>query len=185
MSLKLDGVAKDAVLDADKINNGVWIHLDSAKMNDEGEYPPMYLHGDKTKPQRALVRSRRCQAIKDAEEKRQKAGFVKMRVAPKKEKDRVIVESSILPPEEHFAIILVALDNFGADGGIQQVDPADAKMIHEMSEYDGIVEQIRQACFDDTNYLAGPETEAGNASPPPPSMTKATAPTESGQASEN
>lgn len=167
MSLKLDGLSDEAVLDDAKINNGVWIHLESASSDPTTGLPvPLYLGGDQSKPQRALVRSYRCKAIKEAEAKLQKDGFVKVRLAKKKERDGVIAESSALKENVRFSLMLVALDNVGKGGGVQQVEPQDAMEIHASSAYDNIVQQVREAAYDDSNYLAGADTEAGNASTP-------------------
>lgn len=164
MDIKLDGLAKEATLDEDKVNNGVWIQLDSTIMDDEGRFPPLCLNGDPNKPQRAKVRSYRCKAIKDAEAERQKTGFVRIRLAKKKDRDSVIAESSILPEAERFSYLLVALENFSAAGGVQAVSREDAVAIHGMTALDSIVEQIRQAAYDDDNYMATAETPAGNGS---------------------
>lgn len=166
MELQLDGLSQDAVLDDAKVNGGVWVHLDSASIDAEtGQPSPLYLNGDEAKPQRALVRSWRCKAIKDAEAARQKSGFVKIRVAKKKDRDGVIAESSILPEADRFSYFLVALDNFGKAGGVQQVSTEDAKAIHSMSSMDSIVQQIREAAYNDDLFVAGEETDPGNASP--------------------
>lgn len=177
--LKIEGLdlgGAEPELDADKINNGVWIHFDSAIMNDDGDYPPLYLKGDTSKPQRALVRSYRCKAIKEAEKEQQKLGFTKIRVAKKRDKDGVIAENSILSDETRFSLFLVALENFGANGGEQRLTPPQAKAFFAATEMDNFVQQIREAAYDDKNYLAGPETEAGNASAPSQTAQKTTAP---------
>lgn len=182
MDIVIDGLAKEAMLDEEKVNNGVWVHLDSAVMDADGQYPPLYLGGDTTKPQRALVRSYRCKAIKEAEQKRQKNGFVKIRMAKKADRDGVIAESSILPEADRFALLLVALDNFGKAGGVQQVSEADAKALHGMTAMDSIVEQIRQAAYDDDLFMATVDTPQGNGSAastmtkptPPPTQTAET-----------
>lgn len=170
MELKLDGLAKEAVLDEDKVNEGVWIHLDSAATDQAtGQTKPLFLKDAEgndlpDKPQRAKVRSYRCKAIKDAEQQRQKDGFVKVRLAKKKDRDNTIAESSILPEAERFGYLLVALDNFGAEGGVQEVSQADGQAIHGMSAMDSITQQIREAAYDDDNYLADGATKPGNVS---------------------
>lgn len=166
MNLDLGGVGKDAVLDANKVNNGVWTHLLSAETDPEtGQQKPCYLNGDERYPQRALVRSYRCQAIKDAEEAKQKKGFVKIRLAKKKDRDNTIAESSILSEKERFTHLLIALENVGSAPGIQHILVEDAKALHGMSEYDSWVQQIRETAYDDSEYAATSETEAGNGSP--------------------
>lgn len=175
--LQLDGLSKAAVLDADKVNNGVWVHLESAALNDDGVPELLYLNGDTTKPQRALVRSYRCQAVKEAEAARQKSGFVKIRLAKKSERDGVIAESSILPEADRFSLLLVALDNVSAAGGIQQVDAESAKKIHGMSAYDTLVQQVRETAYDDGLYVATADTPAGNASTSAPAAKPAPAST--------
>lgn len=164
--LQIDGLSHEALLDEDKVNNGVWIHLDSAATDpDTGMPTPMYLGGDEAKPQRALVRSYRCKAIQDAEQKLQKDGFVKIRLAKKKEKDRVIAESSILSPARRFSLTIVALENFSAGGGVQQVTPEQGAWFYGESSMAAIVEQINAASYDDDNYLASAATAAGKPSP--------------------
>lgn len=176
MELQLDGLAKEAVLDEDKVNNGVWVHLDSATPDpDTGLPTPLYLRGDPSKPQRALVRSYRCRAIKEAEAERQKSGFTKIRLAKKKDRDGVIAESSILPEETRFSYFLVALDNFSKVGGVQSVSQQDAEAIHGMTSMDNIVQQVREAAYDDALFAASEATPEGNASTSPPKPTATTA----------
>lgn len=166
MELKIDGLAKEAILDAEKVNNGVWIHLDSVAPDPEtGQTYPVYLNGDPEKPQRALVRSNRCDAIKVAEDLMRKKGFTKIRLAKKKERDDVISENSMLKNDEHFSLILVAFDNLSAAApGIQQVSKADALEVYKMTKLAHIVEQVRSASFEDDLYLETEDTPAGNAS---------------------
>lgn len=170
MQIKLDGLSKEAILDEDKVNNGVWIHLDSAATDPvTGKSMPLYLRDSDgnailSKPQRAKVRSYRCRAIKEAEAKRQKDGFVKIRLAKKKDRDDTIAESSILPEADRFGLLLVSLENFSAAGGVQDVSPEDGMAIHGMSQMDSIVQQIREAAYDDDNYLATESTAPGKGS---------------------
>lgn len=177
MSLDLSGVAKDALLDEAKINDGVWVHLDSPDRDPETGAPiPMYARKpdgsqDLSRPQRALVRSHRCKAVKEAETKRQKTGMVKFRLAKKKERDDVIAESTILPKDMYFSLVLVALDNFGKAGGRQDLDADAAKQLYAMSDYDHIVQQITETSYDDEPYKAGPGTDAGNGSESSTSVT--------------
>lgn len=166
MDIKLGGLEKAAVLlDEDKVNNGVWVHLESAETDPEtGQTWPLYAGEGTDKPIRAKVRSYRCKQLKDLEASRQKTGFVKIRVAKKKERDGVIAENAIIPEDERFSYLLVALENFGEDGGVQQVSEADAKTMHGMTSLDDIVAQIREAAYDDELYLATPATPAGKSS---------------------
>lgn len=167
MKINLTGVPKEAILDANKVNNGIWVHLESSEVDpDTGETYPLYLDANTAYPQRALVRYYRCQRIKQAEEAKQKQAMTKMRAAPKKEKEKVAVENSILPEKERFGLVLVAFENVGAEPGIQYVDPEDAAEIFGMSEYEGWVQQIRDVSMEDAKYAATSDTEAGNASPP-------------------
>lgn len=176
MDFDIGGLAKEALLDEDKVNNGVWVQLYAATIDENGDYPPLCLGGDPDKPQRAKVRSQRCRAIKEAGKGRQKQGFVKMRTAKKKDRDGVIIDSSILPDDERFSHILVALDNFGTKGGVQNVSPVDAKAIHGMDALDEIVDQIIAAALDDSLYMADADTPVGKESPS--SLTTAKTPPE-------
>ena len=161
--LKSPQAQKSVLLDQKKIDEGIWVELFAPTPDEETGRPvPLLLDGDPEKPMRAKVRSHRCTAIRDLEKKRQKDGFVKIRLAKKRERDGVIAETSILPEEVRFGCILVALDNFGSKGGIQQVSPADAEALHGMLELDDIVQQIKEAAYDDDLFLADEGTEAGN-----------------------
>jgi hypothetical protein len=164
MDIQIDGLSKEALLDADKVNNGVWIHLESASTDASGHTSPLYLGGDKTKPQRVKVRSYRCKVLKDLEASRQKEGFSKMRVAKKKEKDDVITESAIIPEEERFGYWLVALENFSAAGGVQELTPEQARSLHSNTALDNIIQQVKETAYEDANYLADAGTSAGNGS---------------------
>lgn len=167
MTLDLTGATsnKKVVLDERKINDGVWVQLYAPTPDeDTGKPVPLCLGGDPDKPQRAKVRSHRCSAIKNLEKERQKSGFVKIRLAKKHQRDGVIAETSILPEEERFSLLLVALDNFGAAGGIQDVKPEDAKKLHDVVALDDVVAQIKEAAYDDELYLASEDTPQGNAS---------------------
>lgn len=162
MDLQLDQLNAVA-LDAQKVNGGVWIHLESVALNGDGDNFPLYLNNDKSKPQRALVRSRRCTAIKDAELTQQKTGFTKIRKAKKKERDAVIADNSLLPERTRFSLTLLALENVSSVvEGVQHVTPDTAVQIYDNSSWDEVVDQIMAASFDDTNYQAGPATELGN-----------------------
>lgn len=175
--LKLDGLDQAKLLDTAKINNGVWIHLDSPESDPAtGRKLPMYLNGDPSKPQRVLVRSYRCELLKEAENKRQKDGFVRMRVAKKKDRDAVIVDSSLMPDDVRFSYLLAALDNFSAEGGVQVVSQEDAKAIYAMGGLDDIVGQIKEVAHTDDYYMASAETEAGNFTPPTATPTPLKAP---------
>lgn len=174
MKLNLVGVSKDAILDRNKVNNGIWIHLESSKLAEEtGQTYPLFLNDDPAYPQRALVRYYRCEQIKDAEKAQQKTAMVKMRVAPKKEKEKVAVENSLLAEDVRFGLILVAFENVGAEPGTQYVDNDDARAIYDMAEYDSWVQQIRDSSTEEANYAATSETEAGNALPLQPSSQTA------------
>lgn len=165
MAIKIDGISKEAVLDEKKVNDGIWVHFNSAARDEQTGQPiPMYLNGDKTKPQRGLVRSYRCKALKDAETARQKEGFTKFRLAKKKDKDGVIAESSLIPPAERFGYLLVALENFSSEGGIQVLEPSDAAALFDMTQLSHIVEQVNDTAYEDSEYLSTAETEAGNVS---------------------
>lgn len=165
MELQLDGVSADALFDEDKVNNGVWIHLESAKDDETNETYPLYLDPEtKRQPQRALVRSHRCRAIRDAEEKLQKDGFVRVQKAKKKEKDGVIAENSILKSERRFAFFLAAVDNLSKKiPGVQRVSESDAITIYKSEAYANISQQVREAAYDDSLFLVGADTEAGPA----------------------
>lgn len=165
MDLKFDGLDQAALLDSDKVNNGVWVHLDSAQSDPTTGKPlKMYLNGDPAKPQRVLVRSYRCQLIQAAEAKQQKDGFVRVRLAKKAERDDVIAENSLLSDAKRFGLMLAGLDNFSAAGGVQLVSPADGEAIYGMTAFAAINQQVRETAYDDSQYLATADTEAGNAS---------------------
>jgi hypothetical protein len=168
MKLNLQGAVD--TLDATKVNSGIWIHLEAATPDPEtGDPRPCYLNGNPDYPQRALVRYSRCQAVKAAESKQQKTALSKMRAAPKKEKDKVVMENSLLAPEDRFSHILVALENVGSEPGIQYVDPEDAKALYGMDDYDHWVQQINDVATTEAHYAATAATEAGNGSTSPPS----------------
>lgn len=176
--LDTSGLKKEVTLDQEKVNNGVWVHLVGPLDPLTGERPLLYLKDDASKPQRALVRSHRCKLIRDAEEKHQKSSLVKIRLAKRKERDGVIAESGILKDSERFGYFLAALENFGAAGGIQTLEPAQAAWLFDQEEYADIVDQIRETAYDDTPYLAGAGTPEGNGSPSSPKTRSETTGTE-------
>lgn len=179
MKLNLSGVPKEAILDQEKVNNGIWLHLESSELDEAtGQTYPLYLGGNEAHPQRALVRYYRCRAVKEAETEQQKNAMVKMRVAPRREKEKVVVENSLLSEDHRFSLVLVALENVGAEPGIQYLDPEDAKALYKMDAYDSWVQQIRDCSQEEAKYAATSDTEAGNGSQPASSSTKTTATTE-------
>jgi hypothetical protein len=176
MALDLGGLhkpqSKPILLDQKKIDEGVWIGLFAPTPDEEtGQPVPLLLNDNPETPMRARVRSHRCSAIKELEKKRQKDGFVKIRLAKKRERDGVIAETSILPEGVRFGCLLVALDNFGSNGGVQQVTSADAESMHEMLDLDDIVQQIKEAAYDDDLFMADGTTEPGNVLKSAPSPT--------------
>lgn len=155
---------KTSQFDADKINNGVFLYLESIA-DDDGNTELLYLGNDKTKPMRALVRSYRSQVIKDAEQRLQRDGFTKVRKAPKKEKDKVISENSVLSDEQRFSLYLAALENVSTkEPGLIHLSPEQAIAIYRNPAYSDIVDQIKAFAYEDSHYLAGAATEAGNSS---------------------
>lgn len=154
-------VPASSLFDADKINNGIYVHLEGPE-DEDGNTEPLYLGGDQSKPMRALVRSYRCQAVKDAEARLQTDGFTKVRKAPKKEKDRVISENSALPANQRFANILRGLENVSTGSGLIYLTPDQATKFFSNAAYAHFVEQINAVAYDDSKYRAGAGTEAGN-----------------------
>jgi hypothetical protein len=161
MQLDLKGLKKTH--DADLVNNGVWKQLEDTEPNDAGEFELLYLDPDtKRQPQRVRVRSARCHLIREAENKLQKAGFAKLRLARKKKQGEVIAEHTLLPEKVRFGLYLAAVENLGTTPGVQEVTPADAEAIFDMSEFDWLVQQVREIAMDDENYQSGGTGEVEN-----------------------
>jgi hypothetical protein len=172
MELELS-IAQEDSLDANKVNNGVWVQLDSVRLTDDGDPIPMYLGGDKSKPQRALVRSNRCRQIADLTKTAQRGAFVKMQKAPKSKKDEASA-GLVVQPEDKFPIILAALDNmFPSKPGFVQIDEDTAMALFNDDRYGHIVQKITETSFDDTLYAATANTETGDEIAPAPQATKA------------
>ncbi len=163
MALKLDGL-KD-VFDAHKVNNGVWIHLESGERDEETGDPILaYLDEEKTLPQRALVRSVRCDEIAKLEKKSTRTAFVRQMKARKNEKDEATA-SMLTTPEQRFPCILLALDNMSNDPpGVQYVNAEDALTLFKDAAYVGLVRQVQDIANEDDFYRVGSDTVAGPAS---------------------
>lgn len=156
MALKIGGAVE--IASGDKIENGVWIHIEGPDRK-TGENVPLYQDKEKTQPVRARVRSHRCSLIKAAEQKLTKDGIVRYRKAKKKERDGVIADTSILDPAERFSLLLAAVDNFHPQFlGVQEVSEADAiNVIYKDPQFDYMVDQVTEAAYDDTLYMTAEE----------------------------
>lgn len=175
MAIKLGGLAAVSP-SADKINTGVWKHLEKDDdLDDNAEPKKVYLNGDKSLPMRARIRSYRCKLMADAEQTASNAGMTKMRVAKKKDRNKAFIET-MLTPRQRFGLLLAALENVSDEArGVQEVTPEDAYGIFDDPEYGWVVDFVQAVAYDDGEYEkdapvgnAGAGAAAQKPASPPP-----------------
>jgi hypothetical protein len=145
-------------IDGAKVDDGVWIPLLGTKKDEDGARIPLYCGDTKDFPARALVRSYRSRAMREATESLQRSGFVKIAKAKgDKAKEEAQANAVQLPPALRLHLLVARLENCDEVPGSRELTLEDAKDLLADSQYCFVVDQIIETAYDDERYFTPAE----------------------------
>lgn len=144
-------IETDAGLDPKLVEEGVWMEV--LDQNDE----PKFLNGDKNKPQRVLVRSNRCEAIKALSLRLQKRTAAMNR--GRRKADQQIPNDEFIARQA--AACVVELENFHKDHPKQRPTEDEMYGLFRDVRFEQLRDDVWNFSRDDANYFPAADSGKG------------------------